>query len=82
MLYGDRRPGVNSYYTQQCGRQISHEAAFKQQPEQQAARVRPPEGTSYWEPPLLQGLQLFLLAFAAEEASSARTLSHRTTENT
>lgn len=64
---------------QQCGGQILHEASFKQQPEHQAAGVRPPEGPGYREPPFLQGLQLFLLAFVAEEASSAGTLWRRTT---
>lgn len=56
---------------------VLHESCFKQQPEHQAAGICPPEGTSYWEPPLFQSLQLLILAFCAEKPSSTRTLSHR-----
>lgn len=54
-----------------------HEPSFKQQPEQQAAGICPPEGASYGESALLQGLQLLLLALVAEKTHSAWSLSSK-----
>lgn len=56
--------------------QILHESTFKEQPDHQAAEVRPPEDARYRQSPLLQRLQLFLLSLAAEGSSSASTLSY------
>ncbi len=81
--HGHRQHGMtiptNVVYRRKIIMMVLHEASFKQQPEHQAAGIRPPEGASYWESPSLQSFQLFLLAFVAEETSSARALSHRMT---
>lgn len=70
---------ANQQHGRQRSAQILHESSLKQQTEHQAAGVCPPEGTSYWEPPLPEGLQLFLLAFVAEDADFTGTLWHRMT---
>lgn len=42
-----------------------HEATFKDQAKEQAAGVRPPEGASDRQSPLLEALQVILLGFIA-----------------
>lgn len=59
---------------------VLHESSFKQEPEQKAEGVCPPEGTRYRQSPVPEALQLFLLTFVAQDANSSRTLAQGSKE--
>lgn len=54
---------------------VLHEASFKEEPEQKAEGVCPPEGARYRQSPVPEGLQFFLLALVGQDANSSRTLA-------